>query len=172
MYRNMKSETFEAPEGLRQGGVLSPILFCLFMDEILKECMPKLKKLSIGYKNLMPVEVTECVFADDVVILAENETNLQKNLEIWEETLMKYDMKMNIIKTKVMMTSTEQENMNIKLKGQPIEQVLQFRYLGVTMRCDGNQEADIEERIEATSRTSHAIKNSFIKKRDISKGKK
>lgn len=172
IYRNMKSDTFETPEGLRQGGVLSPILFCLFMDEIMKECTPKLKKLSIGYKNLIPVEVTECVFADDVVILAENEASLQKNLEIWEESLMKYDMKMNINKTKVMMTSTEQENMNIKIKGQLIEQVVQYRYLGVTIKCDGNQEADIEERIEATSRTFHAMKNSFIKKREISNGTK
>lgn len=46
VYKNMKSTEFEE---LRQGGVMSPTLFNIFMDDIMNECRPKLKKLQVGY---------------------------------------------------------------------------------------------------------------------------
>lgn len=117
IYKNLKSEPFGTSEGLRQGGVLSPVLFCIYMDEIIKECTLKTKKLTVGYRRLTPVEVTECAFADDLVIMAGSETNLQKNLEIWEDTFIKFEMNINVDKTKVMVISREQEDIKVELKG-------------------------------------------------------
>ena len=105
----MKSDTFKTSEGLRQGGVLSPVLFCIFMDEIIKECTPKLKEHVIGYKSLLPVTATECVFADDVAIIADCSSSLQLNLEAWDETFAKHGLKINVKKTKVMITAKEEE---------------------------------------------------------------
>lgn len=170
--KNMKSDVFETPEGLRQGGVLSPVLFCVFMDEIMKECTPKVKKLTIGYRRLAPVEISECVFADDVVIMARSECDLQKNLVFWDEALVKYGMKINSNKTKVMMVARETEEIDIKLREEKIQQVTQYKYLGVTIENSGRQETDIEERIDKTVKTYHAIRASFIKKKEISKGTK
>lgn len=42
-YRSMKSESFPIHSGLRQGGVMSPTLFNIFMDELIRKCRPILK---------------------------------------------------------------------------------------------------------------------------------
>ena len=70
------------------------------------------------------------------------------------------------------MTARKQETMNIKIRGQQIEQVTEFKYLGVTIENNGSQGADIEERIEKTLKTYHAMRGSFIRKREISKDTK
>ena len=77
----MKSEEFNICEGLRQGGVMSPTLFNIFMDDIIeRECRPKLKKPQIGYCKLKGVCIMECAFADEVVVIAGKESDLQHNL--------------------------------------------------------------------------------------------
>lgn len=172
IYRNMKSTEFKTSEGLRQGGVLSPVLFGIIMDEIIKQCTPKLKKPVIGYRTLTPVKVSECVFADDVAIIADSRDSLQHNLEAWDETFTKYGMKINIQKTKVMMTAKEEEKIDIKLRDECIEQVAQIKYLGVTLERNGSQEADIDERIQNTMKTYHSMKHALIKKREVSRATK
>lgn len=49
--RSRKSDTFNIKESLRQGGVLSPALFNVFIDGILKECKQKLIKLATKRKT-------------------------------------------------------------------------------------------------------------------------
>ena len=86
---NTKSSTFTTQDGLRQGGVLSPTLFIILMDEVLKQCDKKTKKLHVGYNKLKPSCISECMFADDIALLASNEDDLKHNLEVWNEQLQK-----------------------------------------------------------------------------------
>lgn len=167
--KNRKSDKFEIKGGLRQGGVLSPILFNVFIDEILKECKPYLKKLCVGFKNLEPIELTECMFADDLVIMANSEKGLQNNINIWNNTLKKYGMKINTTKTCVMMvTKGQEEEMNIRIENEKIQQVEQIKYLGVTIERNGNQDIDVSERIRKTVNIYHAMRQTFIRKKEIS----
>ena len=55
IYNNNVSEEFVTREGLRQGGVMSPLLFNIYMDEIMKKCNEKTKHLFVGYRHLAPV---------------------------------------------------------------------------------------------------------------------
>ena len=69
----MKSETFETTERLRQGHVMSPLSFNIFMDEIMKRCNRNVQK------NLCWIEkyaIQECTFTHDAVIIADNEKYL------------------------------------------------------------------------------------------------
>jgi Reverse transcriptase (RNA-dependent DNA polymerase) len=169
IHRNRRSEGFATHEGLRQGGVLSPLLFNVFIDEILTACKPYLHKLHIGYKNLEPIGITQCLFADDLVITASTEQDLQNNINTWNQMLQKHGMKINIQKTKVMMTSQEEsETMNIIINNERIEQVDQFKYLGVVLERDGNQTIDINERISRTVKLYHGMNQRFIRKKEIS----
>lgn len=48
----MISTEFQTTAELRHGGVMSPILFDIFMDDITKEWTPQLRKLHFGYRKL------------------------------------------------------------------------------------------------------------------------
>lgn len=66
------------------------------------------------------------------------------------------------------MIGREQEEMKISIREEEIEQVTQFKYLGVIIDSCGSQEADIEERLEKAVKTYHAMRNGFVKKKEVS----
>ena len=164
---NSRSTTFSTNDGLRQGGVLSPTLFIILMDDVVKKCNEKTKKLHIGYNKLQPSNLSECVFADDIALFASNVENLTRNLEIWHDQLQACGLKINIEKTKVMAVTNTDRKIDIKLKDHSIEQVEHFKYLGVIIDNKGNQEKEINERICKANKTYQAIKNIIMNKREI-----
>jgi hypothetical protein len=161
---NMRPGAFAIKQGLRQGGVMSPVLFNVYMDEIMKECRTHTNKLNVGYKNMMQVGISECAFADDMVILSGSELGLQRNVNIWNDMLKKYDMKINVQKSKVMMTATEEEELKTEIEGEKMDQVKEFKYLGVVIQSDAKQEKYINQWIEKGSRGVPRHEQKFYKK--------
>lgn len=43
------------------------------MDDIIKQCKPKVTPLYIEYKQLQPIGIAECAYVDDVAVLAGSE---------------------------------------------------------------------------------------------------
>lgn len=119
--KNMKSELFTTKEGVRQGRGLSSLLFIIIIDEIIKAVKQQAKPLYVGHHNLENVNITEYVFADNVAIITSSETNLQYNLNKWNEVLTLNGRTMNKNKTKVMLISREQRNLHIKVDDTDIE---------------------------------------------------
>lgn len=166
---NAQSATFVISDGLRQGGVMSPTLFIIIMDDVIKAAERKSKKVHIGFNKLTPVSVTVCAFADDVMICAAKEKELQENLQIWEEELKKRNMKINTNKTKVMVLSKENKEINLEISQSKIEQVDVFKYLGVLIDREGNMENEINERITKATRLYHSLNKAFIGKKEINR---
>lgn len=52
---NICSKEFITMWGVRQGGVLSPLLFISLMDEIAKNCRRKIKGCNVGIRNLQQI---------------------------------------------------------------------------------------------------------------------
>lgn len=170
--KNLKSEPFITNEGVRQGGSLSPLLFIIFMDEIIKIAKQRLRPFYVGYRNLERVNLSECAFADDIAIIAGSEADLQYNLNIWNDILEDNGMKVNIAKTKVMVVAEENRNTNISLNGELIEQVSSFQYLGVTLEEKGNQEAELNARLDRVNKVYHALSKGLINKKEVSRNTK
>lgn len=168
---NLESKEFVTKEGLRQGGVLSPTLFNLVMDDIVKEVKGKVKKLQVGFRNMKRVEISESIFADDLVIYAKSNQDLQFNLETWKNSLESINLRINEKKSKVMVIGkkTTDTPMEIIINGKEIEQVRAFKYLGVTIQCNGSISAEINGRIETATKVYYALNNTFIKKKEITK---
>ena len=76
-------------EGLIPGGVLSPLLFNLIMDDIIVETRNETNKLYEGLCHLQLVHIQQCAFAGDLAIFARSKQNLQKNTETWSRVLAK-----------------------------------------------------------------------------------
>ncbi len=79
--------------GVKQGGILSPLLFIIFMDKCLNEIYVK--------------EETEITFAyaDDGTVTTGKELQLQEKVTRWNEVLTRHGMKVNQTKTEVMIVS-------------------------------------------------------------------
>ena len=75
-----KTDWFDVKCGLRQGCILSPILFNLFINDL----AVYLKSLNIGVQ-LGDEKICILIYADDIVLLADNEQNLQVMLNALNE---------------------------------------------------------------------------------------
>ena len=86
--------------GVRQGCCLSPILFNLYRECLTKEALDGLRDFNIGRQIIQTVK-----YADDLVLMAKEETVLQGMIDKLIETGGYYGMEMNV--TKVMRTSRQ-----------------------------------------------------------------
>ncbi|KAI5754287.1 hypothetical protein M8J77_007444 [Diaphorina citri] len=163
------SKEFETYCGVRQGDIISPYLFVLLIDDVIKSCKERTKKHSIGYWKLQPIYITDLAFADDLAILAKNETNLQHNLNVWNEEMTRRGMVINVKKTKSMVISRNPIQHHVHLNNQPIEQVNVFKYLGALISADGTIDAEINGRVANATKCFHSLRRGFINKQEVGK---
>jgi hypothetical protein len=77
-------------------------------------------------------------FADDTVIIAQDEINLKRALESLVDILKsKYKMKINRIKIEIVVYSKDAENINIIMDDIAIKQVPKFKYLSSIFTEEG-----------------------------------
>ena len=102
-------------------------------------------------------------FADDQAMVADSEKGLQEIMEKLPvvEVGRKYDMKINVKKTKTMRISRRDGSVvNIVIEGKNMEQVKKFRYLGAMITEDGRCDVEIKTRIGMA-------KDAFNKRREL-----
>ena len=88
---------FKTKTGVMQGDCLSPTLFNLFINDLATQ----LKDMNIGIK-IKDTTIPLLLYADDVVILANDETEMQKMLNSVNKWCIQWKMKINMSKTKIM----------------------------------------------------------------------
>ena len=114
--------------GVRQGGILSPILFAIFVDDILL----LLSKSGLGC-HINRVCFNSFLYADDLLLLSISICDLQKMIDICKHELDWLDMKINVKKSvwlrigKRFKISTA----DILIDDKPIKVGEEFRYLGM-----------------------------------------
>lgn len=141
----VKSEYFNVNIGVRQGCVMSPWLFNIFMDKCIKLAEENGSGVSVGM-----LVIWILLYADDALLVAESEEKLQEMLNRLEESTKKMDLRINISKTKVMVFGGENGDASeITLNGEKLERVKDFIYLGRMYQEDGNIDGEIERRVAA-----------------------
>jgi hypothetical protein len=91
-------------------------------------------------------------FADDIALIAENQEVLRSSLNVLDEVLQRYNISINKTKTKILVCGREMRNTIVTLKGQKLEKVDSFSYLGSTITWDGRSTANIKRRITQDKR--------------------
>ena len=152
---NGLSNGIDVKRGVRQGCVLSPALFNLYTETIFRNIhnMPGVKINDININNLR--------YADDTVLIAEDESNLQAITDRVNECGRAFNMKMNAKKTFTMVITSSQQkpSINIKIDGNAIKQVSKFVYLGHMLTDDGKCEHEIKRRIELARAAFRKLNN-------------
>jgi hypothetical protein len=149
-----KCTILEVNKGLRQECGLSPILFDLYMNkglEIYRTYSPKEIKLTEN------TQINTIFFADDQILLAESEDDIQRAVTTLNEVMKTYNMKISCNKTKSMaMLRREQRRVKIVIDGENIEQVPNFKYLGCKISTI-EMNADLEENISNYNKLNGCI---------------
>eukprot|EP00794_Sanderia_malayensis_P013582 gene13580-biopygen10844 len=150
------SDWFKTTVGVRQGCLLSPTLFNLFLERIMEET----SEGHDGGVRFGGRTVTDLRFADDIDMLEEDEESLKEVTRRLEITSKRYGMEISTEKSKVMVTGknemTENQVVNVTVDGVQLGQVKSFTYLGA--RIDENGKSEMEVRVLIGRATSALAK--------------
>jgi len=104
-------ESFRIHGGVRQGCVMSPWLFNLFMDGVVREVKARAGDGGIELcTDEAKWKLNTLLFADDTVLVAENERDLQKLVEEFNTVCQRRKLKVNVKKSKVMIFEREEHD--------------------------------------------------------------
>ena len=93
------TDWFQIGKGVRQGYILSPCLFNLHAEYIMRNA--GLEEPQAGIK-IARININNLRYADDTTVMAESEEELKGVLMKRKEESEKVDLKLNIQKTKIM----------------------------------------------------------------------
>lgn len=161
------SREFEMQKGVKQGDSLSPLLFNIYMDKILKMCKENTPKITVGYRELHPVQLQSLLYADDIIIMGNNRTNIQKILNQWDKTITQMGMEINTGKTKVMIINGKQDQQNFKCGKDELEQVSTIDYLGTKISDNGKMNTEILSRTRKATQVFYQLNKTILGKREI-----
>ena len=127
-------------DSIRQGGVLSTTMYGLLMDEISKNVQKENKGIQI---NGISGKKGSLLWVDDVLLITTSGEELQKSLDITDDTSKTYHIEYGqaksntqIIKRKTKVTKKE----NFKLGEIPLENTEKYKYLGYIQNSKNNNE--------------------------------
>ena len=136
------SAKFKVTNGVRQGGILSPYIFNVYVDELSEE----LNKCNVGC-NLNRHLINHIMYADDLVLISPSSAGLSQLLHECEKLGTRHDLKYNAKKSAVMiyrsMTLKGCTIPNFKLNGIILHVVASYKYLGHYITDDLSDDDDI-----------------------------
>ncbi|RUS87436.1 hypothetical protein EGW08_004811 [Elysia chlorotica] len=137
------TEPFNVQTGVRQGCLLSPTIFLIVIDWVMRQAT---KNQRTGIQWTLMRQLEDLDFADDISLLSHKLDDAQKKLCRVAEEAEKTGLQINISKTEVMRVNSKQQN-PIRLHEEDIKEANKFTYLGSIVNKDGGSDEDIKCRI-------------------------
>ena len=146
------SDSFEVKSGVRQGCILSPILFLMVIDWIQRNTT----SAKNGIQWTMFEQLEDLDFADDLAEISTTQKQLQEKTNKLNTFARKTGLKINVTKTKVMSINQGMTE-PITIDDQPVENVEDFTYLGSIISSDNGAKKDIQSRLAKARAAFHRL---------------
>lgn len=142
--------------GVKQGCVLSPLLFNLYLHDlpsIFEDCDPI---------RLHDTDVSCLLYADDLVIVSRSYCGLQRALNNLSDYCQKWDLTVNLDKTKIIIFNRGGRRItrhSFSYRGIAIETVQSYCYLGIIFSSAGNFKQACDRLVEQASKALFKLKS-------------
>lgn len=157
------SDYFSTVSGVKQGCLLSPLLFALYLNDI--------HEALAGGLFIEGINVRTLLYADDIVILAEESKTLQQMIKNLEHYCEKWHLTINMNKSKIMVFRNggrlSQQDRWV-LHGEQIQTVSEYNYLGVILTPQMKFLKHIQNRNIQSKCAINMTWQNFLRKQDIS----
>ena len=147
------SDWFSISAGVRQGGVLSPDFYSIYIDDLMRI----FKRAGIGcyFRQIFAAAI---FYADDMAVLAPSIRGLQKLLDLCHSYCVEWDILLNASKSKTMMFGKgSKPSFMVKIDGIDIPWVDQWKYLGMTLQSGKKFGCSAKEKLASFYRALNSI---------------
>jgi hypothetical protein len=137
------SDWFGIGKGTRQGCNISPVEFNLYAEDIMRRALEDSQHgVTVGGRRIDNIR-----YADDTTLLATTQDGVREMMERLVAESEVSNMAINGKKTKVMVGSRRNAQVQVMLEGEQIEQVDHFKFLGSQKSSNGDCTPEIKRRI-------------------------
>ena len=156
------TDTVDIRRGVRQGCVLSPDLFSLYSEVILRE-IEMVDGFNVGGHNINNIR-----YADDTVLIADSAEKLQMLVNAVNIASERRGLRINKGKTECMVVTKKNVTPDcpIQINQETIRKVEEFQYLGSFVTADARCDKEIKMRLgiakKAFKKMKHLLTNSRI----------
>ena len=184
----LESDPFEVSRGVKQGCVLAPVLFNIYIsyvtrllaDRVGDNCgiqltyrterslfdLPKLKARTKTHSTWFQ----ELQYADDCALLAHSREDLQEALSAAADLYTKFGLQINARKTEVLSWTVQTSPLQteaLTINGSPLENASSFKYLGAWITCDCKLDTELNNRICQAARSFGRLQNRVFKNHNL-----
>ena len=140
------SESFDIKCGLRQGCILSPCLFSLFIMDLAGE----LESRGLGVR-IKGQWMGSCFFADDIVLIGSSANELQLMLDVAAAFANRWHLRFNPKKCGVLVVGQKRREKKWRMGKDRIKEVDEYKYLGVWINRQATAHNHVEHLVEKAS---------------------
>ena len=150
------SEEFHSECGVKQGDVLSPLLFNIFINDIVKV----LQSDSSDPVIINGVSINCLLYADDIVLLSNSKSGLQHSLNILSTFCNNWKLQVNVAKSKVIVFNSNGKTYqnDFSYNGNSLETVSKYCYLGIMLKHNGKFNLAISTLVDKARKAYFKVK--------------
>ena len=155
---NKLTESFLANQGVKQGCILSPLLFNIFIADIVER---------FETENCRPIKIDESrnlsclLWADDIILLSHSEEGLRNMLSALDSYVNENGMSINTKKTQCMIFNKTGKfiRRSYPMKNGIIETTKSYKYLGFVLTPSGGIISGLKELRDRAQRAYYKLKH-------------